>query len=303
MRMKFVFVVLSGILSLYFVACTSSSVPKPKTGLPLVLVGLSPYNTFVQEIAGDTVAVAVAVPPNYNAHVFEPTPQHLAHFHEAVIWFGIGEPFESLLLKALKQYNPELVTVDLSHNLPLHHESTACLAPHSHTTFSQDETVDRHFWTSPHIAQMQAEVIAETLIRAFPENAALYKKNLENLTKKFEALDNTLRHTLAPFKGNSIIISHPSLGYFCADYDLIQIALECEGKTPLPANLAGVFAIAKSNKPLCVFTLEQFDNKGALLIAKELQIPSYPINPNLPNYFENFTNIASQIAGTPHESP
>lgn len=297
MRLRFICLFLVAI-TLCLLSCTKKASIQSTLSKPLVIVSLSPYDTFVKDIAGDTLNVKVAVPPNYNAHVFEPTPQHLANFHHASLWFGIGEPFESILLRALTQHNPQLIKVDLSQNIPLRHDESTCSAGHSHclhSALASDETIDRHFWMSPHIAWLQVETIAKTLIHTFPENKELYLKNLEIFREKLHNLDLDLHHLLEPYKNQAIIISHPSLGYFCQDYDLVQISIESEGKTPLPADLYKVLALAKEHKALCVFTQEQFDNKGALMMAKQLQLPVYSINPNLPEYFDNLMTIAKNI--------
>jgi zinc transport system substrate-binding protein len=297
MRFRFVCFLLIAI-TLCTLSCSKKNSTPSSLSKPLVIASLSPYDTFIKDIAGDTVTVKVAVPPNYNAHVFEPTPQHLANFHQASLWFGIGEPFESILLKALTQHNRELITVDLSQNIPLRHDASTCSAAHSHSlhsALSSDESIDRHFWMSPHIAWLQVLVIAETLIHTFPEHTALYQKNLEIFREKLHNVDADLHHLLHPYKGQAIIISHPSLGYFCQDYDLVQISIECEGKNPLPADLYKVISLAKEHRALCVFTQEQFDNKGALMMAKKLNLPVYNINPNLPEYFNNLTTIAKNI--------
>ncbi|MEI8300543.1 MAG: zinc ABC transporter substrate-binding protein [Chlamydiota bacterium] len=300
MRFRFICFLLIT-LTICTLSCTRKPSSQSNLSKPLVIVSLSPYDTFVKDIAGDTLTVKVAVPPNYNAHVFEPTPKHLANFHQASLWFGIGEPFEAILLRTLTQRSPKLVTIDLSKNIPLRHDASTCSAAHSHSLHSalaSDETIDRHFWMSPHIAWLQVEIIAETLIHKFPENKGLYEKNLEIFRQKLLNLDKDLHHLLNPYKGQAIIISHPSLGYFCQDYDLLQISIECEGKTPLPADLYKVIALAKEHKALCVFTQEQFDNKGALLMAKQLHLPAYSINPNLPEYFDNLMTIAKNITGS-----
>jgi zinc transport system substrate-binding protein len=287
-------------ISLGFTAACSKKSPSSEKN-PLVIVSVSPYDTFVKSIAGDTLDVRVAVPANYNPHLFEPTPKQMEGFQRATIWFGIGEPFEETILRSLKSYDNRLVSVDLSESIPFQSYEeedltiNSCGASHHH---HHDEGVDRHFWMSPYLSSLQVEKITEALIKLFPQHTELYKKNLTQLQKNLEILDKETFHALERFQDHAIIVSHPSLGYFCKDYHLIQISIECEGKTPLPSDLKKILSLSEKYPVLCVFTQEQFDNKGALTIAKRLNLPVYSINPNDPNYFDNIKALAKDISQT-----
>ena len=160
----------------------------------------------------------------------------------------------------------------------------------------EHEAMDLHFWMSPKLALIQAKTIAHFLMSRFPEHTLLYENNLTALEQKFQALDLTLASLLGPLQESAIIVSHPSLGYFCQDYHLIQLSIECEGKTPMPKDVSQVLTLAKMHPPLCVFTQEQFDNRGAISIAQRLKLPVYTINPNDPDYFNNLHHIAQEIA-------
>lgn len=291
----------------YFSSCSKE--PTSNSSTPTAIVSVSPYNTFVSSIAGDTVNVKVAVPANYNPHLFEPTPKHMENFQKASIWFGIGEPFEKNLLKTLQSQNPSLVVVDLSESLPadLYIEDAHGHSHnhHDHHSHHQEE-IDRHFWMSPKLALIQSEMIAKKLCELFPENKQLYLQNLDSLKKEFHKIDTQLKKTLEPCKGQAIIVSHPSLGYFCHDYNIIQLSIECEGKTPLPADIKKILLYSKEHSILCVFTQEQFDNKGAIAMAKELKLPIYSINPNDPDYFKLLETLSNEIAHSKeliHEQP
>jgi zinc transport system substrate-binding protein len=137
------------------------------------------------------------------------------------------------------------------------------------------------------------------LINRFPEHASLYQHNLLEFQKKMTALDVEISQLLHPVEGHAIIVSHPSLGYFCSDYHLIQISIECEGKTPLPSDLKQIFSLSKQYPVLCVLTQEQFDNKGAITIAQKLQLPLHSINPNDPDYFENIHTLVNHLLQHP----
>lgn len=266
---------------------------------PLVIVSVSPYDTFIKSIAQDTLDVRVAVPANYNPHLFEPTLKQMEGFQHAFLWFGIGEPFETTILNSLKSYNNHLITVDLSVGINIntdheHETISPCNSDHHHNHLH--EGVDRHFWMSPSLSLLQTETIKNTLVELFPEHKELYEDNFLKIKERFTNLNQDISSLLISAKNHAIIVSHPALGYFCQDYDLIQISIECEGKTPLPGDLKKILSLSKIHPVLCVFTQEQFDNKGAIILAKKLELPIYNINPNDPHYFDNLETLAKHIA-------
>lgn len=297
MKKTFLFLLCS--FTFLFFACSKKTTTF--SNKPLVIVSVSPYETFVRQIAGDTLEVKAAVPANFNAHLFEATPRQIQGFEKASLWFGIGEPFEKNLVQSLKSYNKNLITVDLSHLHDLdhyahEHSHSACSHGHHH-----DEGMDRHFYSSPKLALEQSRMILKTLVKLYPNNKDLYQENFLKLEKDFKQLIDETTKLLAPCKGKAIIVSHPSLGYFCQDYHLIQLSLECEGKTPLPEDLTKTLSLSKSHPVLCVFGLEQFDNKGAVAISDHLKLPLYIININNPDYFKNIKHIAELIEKNNHD--
>ena len=256
---------------------------------PVVLVSISPYDTFARKIAGETLVIKTAVPANYNSHLFEPTFAQIQGFETASVFLGIKEPFEKHLLDSLTSYNPKIIYADLGKGISRTTDHAHHKCSHHH---HGDEEKDRHYWTDPLIALKQAERIKEIFVKTFPQHQSLYEKNFQALKKEFTELDEELQTRLSPFKGQAILSSHPSLGYFCERYSLVELSIECEGKTPLPSDLQKIIASSKTHKMLCIFGYEQFDNKGAIAMSHHLDIPFYIININEKDYFKNMRSIS-----------
>ncbi|PCI91085.1 hypothetical protein COB11_08705, partial [Candidatus Aerophobetes bacterium] len=260
--------------------CASCSKPSNTNETPLVLVSISPYQTFVEMIAKDTVQVKVCVPENFNAHLFEPTPKQMRGYNTAKLWLSVGMPFEKKLMSSLKTLNPNLKIVNLSRGIPILDDTKdnfvfgSCGAhSHDHDRDHGHDHEDLHFWMSPTLMMTQAETITDALSKEFPNNAKFYRKNLKKVLEKLSALNGQITSILYPYKDSAVITSHPSLTYFCKNYGLIQISIECEGKSPLPRDISKILSLTRKHHTLCVFIQEQFDNKGALAIAKKLQLP------------------------------
>ena len=134
------------------------------------------------------------------------------------------------------------------------------------------------------------------LIDLFPENKELYQKNFNNLMLDLMKLQKDLGLELAPFMGNAILVSHPAFGYFCRDFHLIQLSVECEGKDPRPRDVENILKKAEQYKVRCVFLQQGFNNRGAQLIGKKLQLPYYRIDPYARDYLTNMRKISGTIA-------
>src|SRR3990167_7482403 len=266
-----------------------------ENAVPLVIVSIPPYINLVKKIAGNTVKVASAIPPGYNPHITEITPREVQLLQDADLWIGVGAAFETPLLRSLKDVDKTTYMLQMNEVIPLlspskdTHGIGVC-KHHSH------EGEDLHFWMSPKRLKVQAGFIARALVHVSPENVDLYTLNLQNLLLELDALDQEITSLLEPFKKKAILVSHAAFGYFCYDYDLIQLAVECEGKSPLPKDLDRVINSAKNYEIQCVFILPQFDNRGALLIADQLGLNVYTVDDLSENIFENLENLALLIA-------
>jgi zinc transport system substrate-binding protein len=263
---------------------------------PLILVSVAPYKLFVEEVAGDTVNVELMVPVGASSHTFEPTPKQMLNASHADIWFQIGESFEARAGKALRSHHPEMLFVDLRRGVDLiidsDPETGRCHCSHH----AQQCCEDPHFWLSARQAKIQVKTIAETLMTRYPQYRDLYQKNLAQLIQKLETLDLEIQAILAPLKNRVIMASHPAYAYFCRDYQLKQLSIEFEGKDPSPKQLTRVLGNARKAHIKTIFIQVQYNNKGAQLIAKEIDAKLVTLDPYAENYFAAMREIATQFA-------
>ncbi len=273
----------------FFFACTKKE--KIHTEKPTVLVTIAPYAEFTKRIGGDYLEVEILVPPGVNLHIYEPSPKHVEEVTGAAVWFKIDEPFEKKIAQAIQERNPKQKMVSLQAGLTLRGDDAIELSPcmgHHHDR-------DLHTWLSPKFALKQAQTIAETLITLFPEYGDVFRKNFNALSFDLQKLDKEITRKLEPFKGNALLVSHPAFGYFCQDYGLLQLSVECEGKDPRPKDVEEVMKKAKAYTVRCVLLQQGFNNRGASLIGKKLQLPIYRVDPYARDYLTNMDQIAEYI--------
>jgi len=268
----------------------SDASPAGDTRSHTALVSINPYKNIVDRIAGDTLKVVVVVPPGANMHTFEPTPKQMMQVSQADIWFRMGESFEEKALASLKSYNNSLQVVDLRDGVDL-----ICSTPQSTCPHCRDGC-DLHFWLDPMIVKLQAKKIAQSLIKLYPENAEVYEENLRVLNTELDQLDDEIRTMLAPLKNRSIFVSHSAFSYFTKQYDLVQYALEYEGRDPTPQQLTRILETARKNQVKTIFIQRQFNNKGARLVAQELGADLVVLDPYADDYILEMRKTATEFS-------
>lgn len=272
------------ILALFFLfGCQSS--PEKK---PTVLVSIVPFAYMVQKIADDNVNVEIFVPRGADPHAYEPTPKQVETAHRAKLWLRIGEPFEERVLAVLKRSSTK--TVEMWQELPL---LPLEKGTHAHCAH---EAEDRHVWLSPRLVKIQATRIFEELSQIIPEKKELFKKNLVNFVRDLDELDLEISKRLAPMKDQAILVSHAAFGYFCRDYHLTQLALECEGKEGLPQKISKTLHDAENMAVRCAIVQGQYGSKAVALVAEKLHLPIFLSDPYAWDYLDNLRTLSKAIA-------
>jgi zinc transport system substrate-binding protein len=259
-----------------------------ETRRPKVIVSMAPYKTFVDIISDHKVDVICLVPKGTNPHTYETPPQLVEESIKAKLWFCVGEPGEKKFAEVFMKHAPGMHIVDLSKDLHLC-ESHCTHHHHDH------EALDKHIWLSPRLARLQADKVCEALCSLMPEETPLFQRRLQAFKEKLQKLDEELTAFFSHSRIESILITHPSLTYFCKDYGLHQIAIEIEGKEPLPKDLDHIFEEVKSHHLDRVLIQPQHPTKGAMRIAHELQLDIKMIDPYDEDYFTNLRSIADAI--------
>ncbi|MCH9614768.1 MAG: High-affinity zinc uptake system binding-protein ZnuA [Chlamydiia bacterium] len=259
------------ILGLLLISACSNSFFTDKV---TVLVAVPPYVRFVEAIGGDAVRVRSIMPETADPHTFEASPKDAQYYKETDLWVSINGHFEKRSLAATKKMNPKLLVVELL----------------------KDSSADPHIWMSPRLAKQQGDAIYDALVKLKPERKEYFEQNLADFKDKLNEVDATLTKQLKPYAGRTIVTAHDSFGYFCIDYNLKQLEIEQEGKSPLPKNLSTLVERAKDGNAICVITQPQFSNRASRRVAEMLHLPIHEVNPLSPNYFTTLINLGEAIA-------
>ena len=278
--------------------CISSRTHAPAETRLRVFVGIPPLAYLVEQIGGEHVTVDVLVPPGQDPHTFEPTPQQILALGRATIFFKIDMPFETVLLERVREGNDRLKIVDVTRGVKKRIMDAPCCGPtadHGHGQETEHGEPDPHVWLSPPLLKIQAENIASALRQADPSHRAAYQKNLATLLARLDAVDRQIRRRLAPYRGRSFYVFHPSFGYFADAYGLKEKAVEAGGQSPTPQELRTLIEQARDEGVTTIFVQPQFDPRGAQIVADALGGKVVPINGLGENVIEDIEDIATKI--------
>jgi len=285
------------LLALFLIFFTSLAIAKTN-----VIVSITPQKTFVQKIAKDLVDITVMVAPGSSPHAYEPKPSQMMALSKADIYFSIGVEFEKVWLERFKSQNKNLSIVDISANV----QKMAISADHHHEEHHEHEDheehihtgLDPHTWVAPKNVAIMAQSIYESLVKIAPQNTKEFKKNLAIFLQEIASTDQQIKNTLKDLpKDSKFMVFHPSWGYFAKAYDLEQVALEVEGKSPQPKKIIEIIKEAKEERVKVIFTQPEFSDKSAKIIAQESNVKVQKISPLNPKWSENLIYMAEKIAG------
>lgn len=283
-----------GLLALLtlLLGCEKKFEPKPKR--LRVAATIAPYAYFTERIGTTYLDVISILPPSVDIHTYEPTPREMEKWRNIDLWVQIGAPFEERMMPIMKKLNPDIDILNMEEKIPLLpiNRDTQFLTPCEHSRHDRD----MHAWMSVKQGQNIARVIAQRLVKLDKVQSHEFSEGLNSLLNDLTALDSSLSLQLKDFVGAALLVAHPSLGYFCNDYQLTQYSIECEGKEPLPADLQNLEEELKKENVLCVFAQKGFDRRGAQIMADKLGIPVYELDPLAKDYFANMKKIGNEIA-------
>jgi zinc transport system substrate-binding protein len=262
---------------------------------PSVLgAGISPVATLVQRIAGEDVTVQTLIASGQDPHTFEPTSKQIQEFGKIKIYFSVGLPFEEVLIEKIASAHGKIKVVGIADGVrqkldTSHHHK------HGPNCSCSQGNVDPHVWLSPKTLQQLARNIQKSLDEMDPAGKADREERCDALCNELNQLDEKLAEQLKPYRGKTVYVFHPSLGYFCQAYGLKQKAIETHGRTPTTRWLQSVIRQARSEGVKTIFVQKQFDRRAAKIVARAIEGKVEPIDPMAPDVIANLEHIGRVI--------
>ena len=288
------------ILSLLIGLLACSSIQAEAVERIPISVSIAPQAFFAEKVGGDRVSVHVLLPAGKSPATYAPTPAQVTKLTRSLLLFRVGVPFETALLHGLEQSGKDLHIIDTRKGITLRKIDGEA---HAHDDHGKGEThdlhetegFDPHIWPDPLLVKMQAATMRDALTAVDPEGAVNYQKNCRLFEEELEDLDARIREVLAPVKGYSLLVFHPSFGYFAEAYGLRQVAVEKAGKSPKGKQLSGLIKMAKNENVRVIFVQPQFDRHAAEKIAAAINGAVVPLDPMSRDYIRNLETMAHTV--------
>ena len=251
-----------------------------------VIVSILPQKAFVSEIGGDKVNLTLLIPKGSNPNHYEPKASQMEAVTKADLFFTINGHFEKGWLPRLKDQNTKMEIIDCTLGIE-----------RLDWKYNKKMKKDIHVWTIPKNIETIAKNIYEALVKYDAKNKNYYKQNYDKFVKKARKTDKKIQDILSDVKdGEKFMVFHPAWGYFAEQYKLEQIAIEKGGKEPKPHQLRKMIDKAREYKVKAILTQPEFSQKGAKVIANELDIKVIGITPLNPKWSKNLIKLANAIA-------
>jgi len=210
-----------------------------------VSVSILPQKFIVDKITNKTIDVNVIIPKGASPAIYSPRPLELLKLKKSKVYFTIGVPFEKAWLDKFRSINPNIVS------------------------FAKYIKKDKnpHIWLDPIFLISQAKVVYETLSKIYPNKQKFFYNNFIKFKNECLEFD---KYAKSHLNHQKFIIFHPNLYYFAKRYNLVEIALEKDGKEPTIRYLLKIINTAKKYNIHIIFTAPEFSHKSANFLATKI---------------------------------
>lgn len=274
----------SVLISLLAVALAACS-PKSSDGSdsrPVLAVSIEPQRYLLERIAGDRMNVVTIMDKGAEPESFDPTVKAFRQLEHSAAYFVTGtNGFEQSMVRRLGERGPKVV--DCSRGIELIGE--ACGHDHDgpyHEHADPHGEYDPHIWTSVRNARIMSRNMLQALVAIDPSGADYYRERYARLDAGLDSLDHQLDSVLAPVRGESFLVWHPSLGYFARDYGLHQVAIGEEHKEMSAKTYAAKIDLARNTGARMLLVQPEYDRARSLTLAR--QAGATPVEINLLTY-------------------
>jgi zinc/manganese transport system substrate-binding protein len=209
-----------GALSLVAPPATASDDRRVKAVATFSILG-----DMLREVGGDRVEVTTLVGADGDAHVYQPTPADARSVAAAQVVLVNGLGFEGWIERLITSSGFKGTVIVASAGV------TPLTTPEEHETGDEEHhrhTVDPHAWQNLGNGEIYVRNIAQGLIAADPEGAAVYAANAERYRAEIAALDAEVRAAISalPPDRRTIVTSHEAFGYYGSAYGIRLLAPE-----------------------------------------------------------------------------
>jgi zinc transport system substrate-binding protein len=245
-------------------------------------VSVAPLGYLAGQIGGPRLEVMTLIPPGTEPETYAPRPRQLEALAGLDLYLAVGHPALSVEARQIiPQLDPGTVLVQLAE-------------PDGR---SAREAGDPHLWLSPKRMRAFGTRVEAALISLDPEGAPLYRANAEAFRAAVDALIRDLETQLQLLpEPRRFVVEHPAWTWFAEDFDLVQTAIELDGKPVGPRGLIPLIEALRADGTTRLFVQPGTPHRSASLVAGEIGATLVVIDPLAEDWPQNLRSVAAQIA-------
>jgi zinc transport system substrate-binding protein len=270
-----------GVLS----SCSSESdaADSESSGKLDVVASFYPMQYLAEQIGGDHVSVTNLTEPGQEPHDLEISAKQTAQLQEAdaILYIKNLQPaVDDAVAQSEVKNKIDAATLSTLED----HGSTGHAHESEEEPAAEEEEesgLDPHIWLDPVKYAEVAEGVGKAFEKADPDNAADYKKNTEELTKKLGALNTEFEDGLKDTESKVFFTNHSAFSYLAERYGLTQEAisgLDPESE-PSPARIKELQDEAKADGVTTVFYETLVSDKTAKTLADDAGLKTDVLDP------------------------
>jgi zinc/manganese transport system substrate-binding protein len=227
-----------------------------------VVASFSILGDIVRQIGGDAVAVSSLVPADADAHAYQPATAELRAVNKAALLVENGLGLEGWMarLGGASGFHGTRVV------------ATKGVAPR-YMKEGAHTSLDPHAWQDPRNGAIYAANIADGLVAAAGDQAAVWRAGADRFRAAILDTDRWIEQQIAaiPRERRRIIATHDAFGYYGARYGITFLAVEglSTDDEPSAKAVAALVAQIKREKATTVFLENMTDPRLATMLARE----------------------------------
>jgi manganese/iron transport system substrate-binding protein len=261
-----------------FLGACNSSTPIAQNGstqtvavihsMPKVVATTTIICDMVAQIAANTIDLICPIKPASDPHIYEPAPEDRKAIEEAKLVLYGGYNFEPSLIKIIKATSNAAPKIAV--------DEVAVPNPQTFKEDGKTET-DPHVWHNAQNGIRMIETIQSNLAKVAPENAALYAKNAQVMTREIAQIDTWIKAQVAtiPAASRKLVTTHDALGYFSKAYNIpLEGALGgiSTDEKPTASRVAELVKIIRATQVPTIFAELTINPKLIETVAKDANV-------------------------------
>ena len=219
------------ILSMIATACdvSKSNSDKEDDGKIEINTTVFPLKSFADQIGGKYVSVKSIYPPGTDLHSYEPTQKEIMNVSKGDMFLYTGDDLDPVAKKVASTIKDDDIKLSLENKIDKselltdqHDEDHGGHEGHEHHEGHHHGGYDPHIWLDPHFNKVFAKEIKDELIKKDPDHQSYYEENYKKLKNDLDTIDNKMKDITKDKQGNTVYISHESMGYLSQRYGFVQ---------------------------------------------------------------------------------